>query len=1052
MIRLFFVYALSGFVSLGYQVAWFRIFTDWFGSTNLTFALVVCNFIGGLGVGSLLSERLTGWAQHYLGVEDRLRLYGGLEIIIAITALGTLLVAWMPPDLWGHFPYHLRNGLWTQDLDYAASQVAIGGMLVFVPCMLMGVTFPLLCNIFVGVPGGSRFPAALYAWNTLGACSGVVACLFLLLPSLGHGLTFCLMVGINLSIGAYFLLTGGAPSLQWAGKGVNAATTTARIQGDRQNRNEQVVGSRVIGDPELATTISVAGLLACAVLSGLLAGALEGDMFRRVGFTVTSNPGAAMPAISFWVILGIFLASTLVQRLPQLGLVHIKIAFAVAVVYYFGMARLIYPVIHHAERSRPHSAELESASAAVSMFPASMLQLFLFIGWLVFVPYFLISLLLPYVCNHLQATRRHLGLAYGLNTLAFCMGLVGFTLVAPAVTIFYSFKLILVLSVCSVGVILVISERGGLSVWKPMLAVAVFLAGAVLTPAGFDRSMLNPALDPAEFPVEEVRSNGAVTTFVVRKPGDHRLYFGNQSMSGTNLVCQTYMRLMAHIPLLAQEHPTRALLICFGVGNTASAIAAHDTIEQIDAVDLNRQVFASAHAFADRNRDVAKDPRLRMIVDDGRNFLRLTDQAYDLVTSEPPPPMSSGVYRLYSREYYEDVLEHLTPGGMMTQWLPVYQMPGDAVRLAMATFLDVFPHALLFVGFNSELILVGSKIPLDLVRMVERYDDQESVVCDLRSINVNNPISLLARIMRTDASLREEYGVGPLISDQRNQFDRLFLFSDRLSAVTYDPREVFDFVTGQSAELGAEVAPVMHHLGRLRYRVPRFPLFTVAQDDGIPMSGADWRRITSLEEAAARRVTRGDSSGALRLLGRALELGPEHPELLLLTSGELAKTGQFGVAEQRLREFQRLEPADAAGHAALGSIFVQQGLGAEALGEFRRAVQLRPDWPPAMNNLGWILATHPDPLVRDPPAALKITDRAAQLTVYRDPLVLGTLAAAQAAAGEFSQAMTLAVRAVSLAEEAGLADVVDQTKQQLESYREGKAFIDRSLAKPVVNK
>ena len=1052
MIRLFVVYALSGFVSLGYQVAWFRIFTDWFGSTNLTFSLVVCNFIGGLGVGSLLSERLTSWAQRYLGIEDRLRLYGGLEIAIAITALGTLLVAWMPPDLWGHFPYHLRDGLWMQDLDYAASQVAIGGVLVFVPCVLMGVTFPLLCNIFVAAPGASRFPAALYAWNSLGACTGVLACLFLLLPSFGHGLTFWLMVGINVTIGAYFLLTGGAPSLQWPAKGVDDATIAAKAQADSQNRNEQAAGRGVIDEPGCETTISPGVLLTCAVLSGLMAGALEGDMFKRVGFTVTSNPGAAMPAISFWVILGIFLASGLVQRVPRLRLVHIKIAFVLAVVYYFGMVRFIYPVIHHAERSRPDGAGLESASAAVSMFPASMLQLFLFIGWLVFVPYFLISLLLPYVCNHLQATRRHLGLAYGLNTLAFCAGLIGFTLLAPAVTIFYSLKLMLVLSVCSVGVILIISERGRFSVWKPMLAVVVFLAGAVLTPTGFDRSMLNPALDPAQFPVEEVRSNGAVTTFVVRKPGDHRLYFGNQSMSGTNLVCQTYMRLMAHIPLLAQENPTRALLICFGVGNTASAIAAHDTIEQIDAVDLNRQVFASAHAFAERNHEVAKDPRLRMIVDDGRNFLRLTDQVYDLITSEPPPPMSSGVYRLYSREYYASVREHLTPGGMMSQWLPVYQMPADAVRLAMVTFLDVFPHALLFVGFNSELILVGSNVPFDLVRMVERYDQQQSVVRDLRSINVDSPVSLLARIMRTDASLRKEYAGGPLISDQRNQFDQLFLFSDRLAVVAYDPREVRDFVTGQSAELGTEVAPVINHLGRLRYRVPRFPLFAVVQDDGIPMSGADWRRITNLEEAAARRVMRRDSPGALRLLGRALELGPEHPQLLLLMSGELAKTGRFDAAEQRLREFQRLEPADAAGHAALGSIFLQQGRGAEALPEFRRALQLQPDWPAAMNNLGWILATHPDPLVRDPVAALKITDRAAQLTVYRDPLVLGTLAAAYASAGEFAQAMTFAVRAVSLAEGAELADVADQTKQQLESYREGNAFIDRSLIKPAVNK
>jgi hypothetical protein len=61
MFRIFLIYALSGFLSLAYQVAWFRIFTDWFGSTNLTFALVLTNFIGGLAIGALLSNRLTNF-------------------------------------------------------------------------------------------------------------------------------------------------------------------------------------------------------------------------------------------------------------------------------------------------------------------------------------------------------------------------------------------------------------------------------------------------------------------------------------------------------------------------------------------------------------------------------------------------------------------------------------------------------------------------------------------------------------------------------------------------------------------------------------------------------------------------------------------------------------------------------------------------------------------------------------------------------------------------------------------------------------------------------
>ena len=83
--------------------------------------------------------------------------------------------------------------------------------------------------------------------------------------------------------------------------------------------------------------------------------------------------------------------------------------------------------------------------------------------------------------------------------------------------------------------------------------------------------------------------------------------------------------------------------------------------------------------------------------------------------------MQAGVYRLYSREYYQDVLAHLTPTGMMTQWLPVYQMPIQAVDEAIATFVTVFPHTLLYSGIGEEFILLGSRKPIEIDRLWQRF-------------------------------------------------------------------------------------------------------------------------------------------------------------------------------------------------------------------------------------------------------------------------------------------------------------------------------------------
>lgn len=1040
MLRVFLAYALSGFVALGYQVAWFRIFADRFGSTNLTFALVVCSFIGGLGAGALASKPVTRWFARTLQLTDTLRLYGLIELLISAAALLTIFAAWVPADLWGSFPYFLNDGIWMQNLTYQVSQVAIGTACVFIPCFFMGVTFPLLCDAFVAAPGGARFPAALYAWNTLGACLGVLACQFVLLVWVGHGTTYWLMLGLNTGIGIYFLATGGAP----ADRDPTALPEAPHLPALESAPQKSAT-----------TTPNIAVLLTCAALSGLLAGALEGDMFKRLAFVLASGPGALMPAISFWAILAIFLASTLVHRWPRLGLTPIKIGFVLAGLYYFGAAQFIYRVLQAQQATSPDPVVM-ALSSLTGMFPTSSLQLFLLVGALVFVPYLLISTLLPWVCNHLQADRQHLGLAYGLNTAAFCLGLIGFTLVAPLVNIFYSLKLMGVLMLCGVGLLLLISERRRLALWQPALAAAGLLAGILLVPATFDPAYLAPGSPPARYPVSYLKSNGANTTFVVHQPGDTRLFFGNLSMSGTDARAQTYMRLMAHFPLLAQEKPAKALLICFGVGNTASAIAAHETIRQLDVVDLNEKVFATAPAFQAANFAVYADPRVRLIHDDGRSFLRRTTETYDLITSEPPPPMAAGTYRLYSAEYYRDALAHLTPAGMMTQWLPVYQMPAEAVRLAAATFVAVFPYSLLYVGHGNELILLGSRAPLDLQRIVRRFGESGRVRADLARIAVHQPLDLLARILRTDARLRQDFAGARLISDQHNELDHLYLAPERLAYLPYDPREVLSVVAAQSPAVAGLLEPVLTHLGRLRHHVEGFPLYAVAPDPGIRLSEVDWRRSAGLQWQSEVLTTQGDTGRARQALEAVLALAPEQPAILLRVARLLIGAGQNGPAQDYLRAFQQIEPDDPTGFASLGDALQGAGEAGLALAQYERAGLLAPDWWVPLNSLAWILAAHPDPAQRRPAAAIRAAARAVELSGARDPSALDTLATAYAAAGRFDDALTTGRQALALAEAEAeglepLAQPLAQPlsegiREHLRSFAAGQIVVDARLA------
>ena len=1029
MIQVFLLYALSGFVSLGYQVAWFRIFTDWFGSTNLTFALVVSNFIGGLAVGAILSERITDFFRGRMKVGDGLRIYGLIELLVATTVLLTVLAEFLPADLWGSFPYVLSDGIWVQTGGYRIFQVVVAAICVFVPCLFMGVTFPLLCAAFSGKSGGQRFPAAIYAWNTLGAGCGVLVAQFLLLPWLGHKDTLWAMVGLNILIGAYFLLAGNTTKIV----GAVANLPMASVSKDA---------------PAKSSTLGV--LLMCAALSGLLSGALEGDMFKRISFVIELNPGATMSFISFWAILAIFLASTVVHRFARLSLTHIKIACVAALVYFVAASTFIDQIMALVDAGfAAFPVSIDQQRAVLNRFPNDLTELLIFVGILVFPPYFLISLLLPYVCNRIQGQGQHIGLAYGLNTLAFCAGLIGFTLLAPRVNIFFSLKLFTLLFVIATVTLILIREGHRLRLWQPSVLIIGVAIAAWLTSTEFDRRFFVPGSPPTIFPVSELKSNSASTTFVINDGNNAALYFGRLKMSATTNRATTYMRLMAHFPLLLHSRPEKALLICFGAGNTASAIASHDSIQQIDIVDLNDKVFETAPEFSATNDEVHLDPRVRLIHDDGRNYLNLTDQTYDLITSEPPPPLAAGVYRLYSREYYSVAADHLTPDGLMTQWLPLYLMNAEAVELAIRTFTDVFPQTLIFTGFSSDFILVGSKSPIDLALVEKRFSESRRVSSDLARLRITRPADMLARIVQSDSELRQNYADARIISDQHNDLERLFRDRTRPAIIWYDPKTVLAYLQSNVPNLRAELKLSVAHLGRLRYRVHGFPFASLAtaraaDTSGIALANIDWIRIAEFYDELTQATGAGQQRKAIDIMQQMLGVAEEQPEVLISYAALNLREGNLAAAMSSLREFRRLEPNDPAGYRLFGRALMLDGRADEAIAQFRKAFELNPDSYVPLVRISWILATHPDRERRRPEEAIRLAETAAELTGHQNAEVLNTLAAAYASAGQFDRAVAAAQSAIDVFNEsAGVA--LDNLHLHLRAYRNQQALSDQSL-------
>jgi predicted membrane-bound spermidine synthase len=880
-------YAVSGFVALGYQVVWLRSWADWCGSGSLTFGTVVSAFILGLGAGSLASRAVERWVRWLVRTSDRLVVYGVLELLLLLAVLPTLAAGAVPITAPGSFPYELHGGIWSLGSGPRLAQIGLITASVFVPCLVMGTTFPLLCAAY---RSEGRFPARLYAWNTLGACLGVLACEFVLLPALGHARMLWVLLGLNGALGGWFLWRGGAPPAPEEGVGSRAAGLTA-------------------GQPDLGIGSAI-GLVAAG---GLVAGVIEGSLLASLRF-LGARSDAAMAFVSFWAVLAIFAAARFVEAAPRLEAAAVRILFAAGACC-FALVWTVGPPLRDWLVGRAWAGAIARATAGLpdggpmvsAFFPSGLGQLLLFTGVLVVPPIVLVAVLLPWVCNRLQAQGRHLGVVYGVNTLAFCAGLLAFTCVAPAVDGFYAQKLAVVIAGIGAGVVLWAGATW--RPWHPSLGCAAAAVACVATGRGFDPDYL-PASDPArQAPVRALRADAAHTTYVVGLPDGDRLYFDSHTMTGTNQFSQVYMRVMAHFPLLCASVPRRALLICYGAGNTASAILNHDGIERLDVVELSRGVLETGDEFVRVNGAVAGDPRVRRIHDDGRAFLRRTTEHYDLITSEPPPPLGPGVYRLYSREYYADVRARLTPGGAMTQWLPAWQMPPEAAAAVVATFLDVFPHALLFVGHFNELLLLGAREPVDL-RVLERsFAARPRARADLLRIGIERPLQLIARIVQGDRTLRAGHAGQPLILDHKNLLSRMFVDPDRETVLRYDPYAVLEEIGAADLQCGSELRAVVTHLGRLTFAV-NFPPETLAtvrtSARPVALAEAPWRAIRQLQQRYSEQA-RTDEERA-RILEQCLALAAEQPAILLELARVATALGRNERVLDALHRCAALEP------------------------------------------------------------------------------------------------------------------------------------------------
>ena len=217
--------------------------------------------------------------------------------------------------------------------------------------------------------------------------------------------------------------------------------------------------------------------------------------------------------------------------------------------------------------------------------------------------------------------------------------------------------------------------------------------------------------------------DGINTTISVDQTAQTLFYRSNgRTEASTDPLDMANQLLLGHLPMLLHPAPRDVFVLGLGTGITAAAIARYP-VQHMDIVELEPAAAQAARFFDSYTRKVLDDPRVRLIVGDGRNRLLAMPTQYDVIVSDPSDIWVAGTGSLTTLEYYRIVAARLRPGGVFAQWVHTQTVLPDDLGLLAATFHAVFPRTEIWTSAPGNLIFLGTRdsVPWDYARLKERF-------------------------------------------------------------------------------------------------------------------------------------------------------------------------------------------------------------------------------------------------------------------------------------------------------------------------------------------
>ena len=748
---------LSGLTSLTYELIWIKQLRLVFGGTLYAISAVLCAFMTGLAFGAWgISKYLQRPGRKTLPL---IRLYGLLEAGIGLYAL---LFPLLLSGLTALYPHLLDPASGTGPSRHFLEFLLSAGLML-PATFLMGATLPVIGSWSIGAESGKIFSnlSLLYALNTFGAVAGVLYTQFIGTAQLGISGTNLSAVALN---GLVFLLC-------WTWRPREVAESVSH-------------GSKIPVTDEEDVPSRGLGLLLLVLFgfSGLVALASEILWTRVLVFPLGSS------LYSFAIILatflfGIALGSLIARKL--LGHSRWVLKFLMAELAIGLLCLLTFPAFDHITE---WTLKADQLFYALDNTPGRTLMVRSLAAFaLMFLPTLGFGLVYP-LANHIHFhffgdVTGTLGNSYAVNTVGGILG----TLLTPFLlvplwgiqqSLFILYAGLTALSLAG----LAWHRGGGLKQWLPAMTAAALIAGAgyaVFSPSAQGHRLGDNHLARVEIntPPDRIKQldykegNFSTLSVIEEQPSGARTLYVDGFSTATasdSVGGSAYMQAMGFVPMMLHPDPQRALVMCFGTGNTLGTVARFEGVT-VDGVEIDRNVTTLAHWFSRWNHDVLDRGNVRLTYQDARGFIRWTDETYDVITLEPMSPVQAGVNNLYSKEFYEQSRRRLNEGGVMMQWLPLHLVGTDDARAIVKTFQEVFPHTSVWNSFLTRIVLlVGSDHPQTLdPSLFERKMQSPGIREMARQIGIQSFEDFLDFYLAEGSALSGWVDSAPVITDDR---------------------------------------------------------------------------------------------------------------------------------------------------------------------------------------------------------------------------------------------------------------------------------------------